>query len=153
MDMKILILTAYGLVYAHHRDLFGIEGKDTLQIISLPEKETAALKLEVACWLRSLEDLPFSEQPNLTMDQSWAAVWYLLSASFGLWLLIPLVKKVSRYGKFTIAEMIGRFYGETARKSASVHYSFGLDRYHRSPDCGSSKKYCSASLSFLMNMA
>lgn len=57
---------------------------------------------------------------NLAMTRGWAALWYLLSASLGLWILVPLVRKVSRYGKFTLAGLLGRFYGETARKSASV---------------------------------
>jgi len=56
---------------------------------------------------------------NLAKDQSWAAAWYILAASAGLWLLLPLVGKVNRLGKFTLANLIGQFYGETARKSAS----------------------------------
>ena len=57
---------------------------------------------------------------NLTKDQGWAAAWYILAASFGLWLLIPLVGKVNRLGKFTLTNLIGQFYGEAARKTASV---------------------------------
>lgn len=57
---------------------------------------------------------------NLTKDQGWAAAWYILAASLGLWLLVPLVGKVNRLGKFTLTNLIGQFYGETARKSASV---------------------------------
>lgn len=57
---------------------------------------------------------------NLTKDQSWAASWYLLAASLGLWLLVPLVGKVNRLGKYTLTNLIGQFYGETARKTASV---------------------------------
>ena len=57
---------------------------------------------------------------NLTKDHGWAAAWYILAASLGLWLLVPLVGKVNRLGKFTLTNLIGQFYGETARKSASV---------------------------------
>lgn len=57
---------------------------------------------------------------NLTEKQSWAAAWYILSAAFGLLVLLPVVKKVSRLGKFTLPGLIGRFYGEQARKTASV---------------------------------
>lgn len=57
---------------------------------------------------------------NLTKDQSWAAAWYLLAASFGLWLLVPLVGKVNRLGKYTLTNLLGQFYGETARKAASI---------------------------------
>ena len=57
---------------------------------------------------------------NLAIKQSWAASWYLLSASIGLWLLLPLIGKVSKSGKFTLTDMIGRFYGDKARKPASL---------------------------------
>lgn len=57
---------------------------------------------------------------GLTEHQSWAATWYLLSAALGLLLLLPIVKKISRLGKFTLPELIGQFYGEQARKTASV---------------------------------
>ncbi|WP_299577827.1 sodium:solute symporter family protein [uncultured Sunxiuqinia sp.] len=57
---------------------------------------------------------------NLTKDQSWAAAWYLVAASLGLWLLVPLVGKVNRLGKYTLTNLVGQFYGETARKTASV---------------------------------
>lgn len=57
---------------------------------------------------------------NLAVHQSWAAAWYLLAASFGLWLLVPLVRKVNRLGRFTLTDMIGRFYGKAAQKSAAV---------------------------------
>lgn len=57
---------------------------------------------------------------NLTQTQGWAASWYILAASFGLWLLIPLVGKVNRLGKFTLTNLLGQFYGESARKVASI---------------------------------
>lgn len=57
---------------------------------------------------------------NLTQHQSWAAAWYILAASFGLLVLLPIVKKVSNLGKFTLPELIGQFYGEKARKTASI---------------------------------
>ncbi len=57
---------------------------------------------------------------NLTAKQSWAAAWYILAASLGLLLLLPIVRKVSRKGKFTLPQLIGQYYGEQARKTASV---------------------------------
>ena len=57
---------------------------------------------------------------NLAMEEGWAAAWYLLSASIGLWILLPMVKKVNHLGKYTLTDMIGHFYGNTARKTASV---------------------------------
>ena len=57
---------------------------------------------------------------NLAMEEGWAATWYLLSASIGLWILLPMVKKVNHLGQYTLTDMIGHFYGNTARKTASV---------------------------------
>lgn len=57
---------------------------------------------------------------NLTARQGWAAAWYILAAAFGLLLLVPIVKKVSRKGKFTLPQLVGQYYGEQARKTASV---------------------------------
>ena len=57
---------------------------------------------------------------NLAGQQGWASAWYLLAASIGLWLLLPVVKKVSQKGKFTIANLLGQFYGEQSRKIASI---------------------------------
>ncbi len=57
---------------------------------------------------------------NLAGDQQWASAWYLLAASAGLWLLVPLVRKVNKRGKFTIANLLGQYYGEPSRKAASI---------------------------------
>jgi len=57
---------------------------------------------------------------NLAMEEGWAAAWYLLSASIGLWILLPMVKKVNHLGRYTLTDMIGHFYGNKARKTASV---------------------------------
>lgn len=57
---------------------------------------------------------------GLAETQSWASAWYILSASLGLFGLLPIVKKVYAKGKFTLPELIGQFYGETARKVTSV---------------------------------
>jgi SSS family solute:Na+ symporter len=119
MDMKILILTAYGLVLLIIGIYSALKVKTPADYF-IAGKRNGSLKIGGSLLATILGGSSILGTTNMTMDQSWAAVWYLLSASFGLWLLVPLVKKVSHYGKFTIAEMIGRFYGETARKSASV---------------------------------
>lgn len=50
----------------------------------------------------------------------WPAVWFLLCGSAGLFLLLPLAKKVQATGKYTLPEMLGRFYGKPAEKMASL---------------------------------
>jgi solute:Na+ symporter, SSS family len=57
---------------------------------------------------------------GLAADQSWASAWYILSASLGLFGLLPIVKKVYAKGKFTLPGLIGDFYGDSARKVTSV---------------------------------
>jgi len=57
---------------------------------------------------------------GLSESQSWASAWYILAASLGLLGLLPVVKKVYSKGKFTLPELIGQYYGESARKVTSV---------------------------------
>ena len=57
---------------------------------------------------------------GLAQSQSWASAWYILSASLGLMGLLPIVRKVYSKGKFTLPELIGQYYGESARRVTSV---------------------------------
>jgi len=57
---------------------------------------------------------------GLSESQSWASAWYILAASLGLFGLLPIVKKVYSQGKFTLPELIGQYYGESARKVTSL---------------------------------
>jgi SSS family solute:Na+ symporter len=57
---------------------------------------------------------------GLSNTQSWASAWYILSASLGLFGLLPIVAKVYEKGKFTLPNLIGQYYGEPARKVTSI---------------------------------
>jgi len=57
---------------------------------------------------------------ELSQNVGWAALWFLFCASFGLFVLAPLAKYVSRYGKFTLPGLLGHFYGERARLISSL---------------------------------
>ncbi len=57
---------------------------------------------------------------ELSSQIGWAAIWFLLCASFGLFLLTPVAKFVSRYGKFTLPGLLGHFFGERARLISSI---------------------------------
>ena len=57
---------------------------------------------------------------GLSESQSWASAWYILAASLGLLGLLPIVNKVYSKGKFTLPELIGQYYGESARKVTSL---------------------------------
>jgi len=52
---------------------------------------------------------------DLAFTQGWAASWLLLSASAGLFLLVPVSMMVRRQGKYTLPQMIGDFYGKEAK--------------------------------------
>ncbi len=57
---------------------------------------------------------------ELSQNIGWAALWFLFCASFGLFLLAPIAKYVSRYGKFTLPGLLGHFYGNRARQLSSL---------------------------------
>lgn len=57
---------------------------------------------------------------ELSQKIGWAALWFLCSAAFGLFLLVPISKYVSRFGKFTLPELLGTFYGKKAEIISSV---------------------------------
>ena len=61
---------------------------------------------------------------DLTLTQGWAASWLLLSASAGLFLLIPVSMNVRLKGKYTLPQMIGDFYGAQAKMISSFIISF-----------------------------
>ena len=61
---------------------------------------------------------------DLALTQGWAASWLLISASAGLFLLVPISKIVRRYGKYTLPQMIGDFYGMEAKMISSFIISF-----------------------------
>ena len=50
----------------------------------------------------------------------WPAIWFLLSASVGLFLLVPLSMKVRRLGNYTFPELLARFYGKRAERMAAL---------------------------------
>jgi solute:Na+ symporter, SSS family len=57
---------------------------------------------------------------ELSQKAGWAAIWFLTSASLGLFVLALIAPKVSRLGHFTLPEMIELFYGHRAERTASV---------------------------------
>ena len=61
---------------------------------------------------------------DLALTQGWAASWLLLSASAGLFLLVPFSMVVRRQGKYTLPQMIGDFYGVEAKMISSFIISF-----------------------------
>ena len=117
--MKITILIIYGLTLLIIGIYSALRIKTPVDYF-IAGKRTGVLQISGSLLATILGGSAILGTANLAIQQSWAAAWYLLSASIGLWLLLPLVEKVNRLGKFTLTGMIGRFYGETARKSASV---------------------------------
>ncbi|MFA5535253.1 MAG: hypothetical protein WDA19_12200, partial [Mariniphaga sp.] len=57
---------------------------------------------------------------ELSQSIGWAALWFLFCASLGLFLLAPLTKYVSRFGKYTLPGLLGYFFGEKARIISSL---------------------------------
>jgi SSS family solute:Na+ symporter len=117
--MKITILIIYGLIllvigiYANRRI------KTPLDYF-LAGKRTGVWQVSGSLLATILGGSAILGTIGLAGSQSWASVWYLLSASFGLFCLLPVVRKVYMKGKFTLPELIGQYYGESARKVTSV---------------------------------
>jgi SSS family solute:Na+ symporter len=57
---------------------------------------------------------------ELSREIGWAALWFLFSAAAGLLVLIPLSKRVKRFGNYTLPEMVGSFYGRRAEVISSA---------------------------------
>lgn len=57
---------------------------------------------------------------ELSRSTGWPALWFLFCAAAGLFVLAPVAKYVSRYGKFTLPGLLGHFFGEKARIIASL---------------------------------
>ncbi|MFA8300951.1 MAG: sodium:solute symporter [Hyphomicrobiales bacterium] len=57
---------------------------------------------------------------NLSWEQGWASSWILLCAAIGLIALLPLAGYVKRFGRFTLPQMLGDFYGERAKLISSI---------------------------------
>ncbi len=57
---------------------------------------------------------------ELSQNIGWAALWFLGSASFGMFLLYPLSKYVNRFGNYTLPELLGYFYGKQAEVISSA---------------------------------
>lgn len=57
---------------------------------------------------------------NLGLAKGWASAWWILCGIIGLAVLLPLAKKVRKFGKFTLPQMIGDFYGKEAEVISSI---------------------------------
>jgi solute:Na+ symporter, SSS family len=57
---------------------------------------------------------------ELSQSIGWAALWFLFCAAFGLFVLAPMAKLVSRYGKYTLPGLLGFFYGDKAKFISSI---------------------------------
>lgn len=50
----------------------------------------------------------------------WASSWFILLGAIGLLVLVPFAKLVTRYGKYTLPEMLETFYGKEAKLFSSI---------------------------------
>lgn len=57
---------------------------------------------------------------ELSQRAGWAAVWFLLSAAAGLFVLYFISDKISILGHYTLPELLRKFYGVSAGKAASI---------------------------------
>ncbi|MDP2335999.1 MAG: sodium:solute symporter family protein [Bacteroidota bacterium] len=117
--MKITILIIYGLILL----LIGIYSFLKIKTpfdYFLAGKKTGVWQVSGSLLATILGGSAILGTIGLSETQSWASAWYILAASFGLFALLPIVKKVYSQGKFTLPELIGQYYGESARKVTSL---------------------------------
>ncbi len=57
---------------------------------------------------------------ELGQKAGWAALWFLFCAALGLFILTPLAKYVRRFGKYTLPELLGFFFGRKTEFIASL---------------------------------
>ncbi|WP_347841164.1 sodium:solute symporter family protein [uncultured Draconibacterium sp.] len=57
---------------------------------------------------------------ELSQNTGWPALWFLFSAAIGLFVLAPVSKYVRRYGKYTLPELLGNFFGKKAERFATL---------------------------------
>ena len=57
---------------------------------------------------------------ELSQKAGWAAIWFLLSAAAGLFVLSFFSRKISILGHYTLPELLLKFYGKPAEKAASI---------------------------------
>ena len=117
--MKITILIVYGLVLL----LIGIYSYLKIKTpfdYFLAGKKTGVWQISGSLLATILGGSAILGTIGLSESQSWASAWYILAASLGLMGLLPIVKKVYSQGKFTLPELIGQYYGESARKVTSL---------------------------------
>lgn len=117
--MKITILIIYGIILL----LIGIYSFLKIKTpfdYFLAGKKTGIWQISGSLLATILGGSAILGTIGLSASQSWASSWYILSASLGLFGLLPIVRKVYAKGKFTLPELIGQYYGESARKVTSV---------------------------------
>jgi SSS family solute:Na+ symporter len=117
--MKIAILIIYGLILL----IIGIYSYLKIKTpfdFFLAGKRTGTWQVSGSLLATILGGSAILGTIGLAESQSWASAWYILAASLGLFGLLPIVRKVYSKGKFTLPELIGQYYGETARKVTSV---------------------------------
>jgi len=117
--MKLLILIVYALI------LFGLGIYSFLKVKTptdyfLAGKKPGVWQISGSLLATILGGSAILGTIGLSAIQSWASAWYILAASLGLFGLLPIVKKVYSKGKFTLPDLIGQYYGESARKVTSL---------------------------------
>lgn len=117
--MKITIIVIYGAILLLIGVYSFLKIKTPLDYF-LAGKRTGAWQVSGSLLATILGGSAILGTIGLSGDQSWASSWYILSASLGLFGLLPVVRKVYARGKFTLPGLIGEYYGEPARKVTSL---------------------------------
>jgi solute:Na+ symporter, SSS family len=56
---------------------------------------------------------------DASSQMGWASWWFMLCAALGLFLLVPLIPKIHKMGRYTLPDLLGTMYGEMPQKVSS----------------------------------
>ncbi len=57
---------------------------------------------------------------NFSYSNGWAGAWFMLCASLGLLLLLPLIDRLEKYKSYNLPELMGEFYGREVKRLSSI---------------------------------
>lgn len=117
MVLAILIIYTLGLLVITY---FSAQSINTPTDFFAAGKNRGTLQITGSLLASVLGGSAILGSVNLALTQGWASAWYLLSAAIGFFCLLPVVSQVARHGRFTLSELIGRYYGTSARKLAAI---------------------------------
>jgi len=117
--MNIIILNLYFFIilYIGYRSYKKIKGSKDFFIAG---KDAKVWEITGSLLATVLGSSAIIGSVNFSYINGWAGAWFMLCASFGLLLLLPLIDKLEKYKSYNLPELMGEFYGREVKKLSSI---------------------------------